>query len=85
MRPVFQHLCTIVREFCTVLRGSRGRGRDAALLHPPATLPAGDDSVQFYYEHFEHWLVEMSPSPDNPGWMRLQTRPLALGANLPKH
>ena len=44
------HLCTIVGGFCTVLRGGRGRGRDAALLQPPATLPAGDNSVQLHYE-----------------------------------
>ena len=78
------HLCTIVRGFCTVLCGGRGRGRDAALLQPPATVPAGDDSVQFQYEGARTgcWRCHRAR---RPGWMRLQVRPLAVGANLPKH
>ena len=80
--------CTVLRSFCTVLRSSRGKGRDAALLHPPAscqleTIPC--NSVQFY-----SWWVALVDGGDvtgtrQPGWMRLQTRPFAVGANLPKH
>ena len=79
------HLCTIVHGFCTVLRGGRGRGRDAALLHPPATCQL--ETIP--YNSTLGWVALVDggdvTGTRQPGWMRLQTRPFAVGANLPKH
>ena len=60
------------------------QGAGCGASTPTCNLPAADDSVHFYYERLALVGGDVT-GPRRPGWMRLQTRPLGVGGNLPKH
>ena len=74
--PLYVHFA----QLCTVLCIGRGRGRDAALLHPPATR-----QLETILWNICTFIGGDVTEARQPGWMGLQRRIFSVGANLPKH
>ena len=87
---IVRSFCTVLRSLCTVLRSSRGRGGGMRRFYTHLQPASWRQFCAILCKGGLHCARVDCTGGDvsaarQPGWMRLQTRPFAVGANLPKH